>query len=42
MIVHFAEAIKYDGEDTRLIIGIASNSDDHIEILQELDNKIIR
>lgn len=40
VIVHFAKAIKYDGEDTRLIIGIASNSDDHIEILQELAIKL--
>lgn len=40
VIAHFNESIKYDGEDTSLIIGIASNSDEHIEILQELAIKL--
>lgn len=40
VIAHFVEAIQYDGEDTNLIIGIASNSDEHIEILQELAIKL--
>lgn len=40
VIGHFSKSIQYDGEETNLIIGIASNSNEHIEILQELAIKL--
>lgn len=36
VIAHFPKGILYDKEIVYLVIGIASNSNEHIEILQEI------
>ena len=39
-VIHYPEGIDYNNELAYLVIGIAANDDDHIEILQELAIKL--